>query len=134
MALASFFLNLAGLLKDLDAKNFNLLNVKTATYKAEFDNGNSGAAATISFLVAQKQKITLTANCTFTFTAPNGPGNFVLRLIQDGTGGRTVTWPAAVKWVGSAAPTLTTTAAAVDIVTIYYDGTNFNASYGLNFG
>lgn len=134
MALPNLFVALFGLVNDLNAENFNILGLKTATYNSEFDNGNSGAAATISFLVAQKQKITLTANCTFTFTAPNGPGNFVLRLIQDATGGRTVTWPGTVKWVGSAAPTLTTAANAVDIVSIYYNGTNYYASYGLNFG
>jgi hypothetical protein len=134
MALPNFFIALFGLIQDLNAENFNILGSKTVTYNGEFDNGNSSTAATISFLVAQKQKITLTGNCTFTFTAPNGPGNFVLRLIQDGTGGRTVTWPAAVKWVGSAAPVLTAAAAAVDIVSIYYNGTNYYASYGLNFG
>jgi hypothetical protein len=134
MSLANFFQTIFGLVNDLNAENFNILGSKTVTYNGEFDNGNSGATATVSFLVAQKQKITLTANCTFTFTAPNGPGNFVLRLIQDGTGSRTVTWPGTVKWVGSAAPVLTTTAAGVDIVSLYYNGTNYYASYGLNFG
>lgn len=133
MALANFFKNLAGLIRDLNAENFNILGLKTATYNAEFSNGNSGAAATIDFTKAQKQVITLTANCTFTFTAPNGPGNFLLRLVQDGTGGRTVAWPAAVKWVGAAAPPLTTGANAVDIVSLYYNGTNYYGSYGLNF-
>ena len=133
MALANFFKNLAGLIRDLNAGNFNILGLKTATYNAEFSNGNSGGAATIDFTKAQKQVITLTANCTFTFTAPNGPGNFLLRLVQDGTGGRTVTWPATLKWVGAAAPTLTTSANAVDIVTLYYNGTNYYGSYGTNF-
>jgi hypothetical protein len=133
MAIANLFLNLFGLQGDVNAENFNVKNVKTTTFNQEFDNGNSGAAATVDFTVAQKQKITLTANCTFTFTAPNGPGNFVLRLIQDGTGSRTATWPATVKWVGAAAPVLSTAAAAVDIISIYYNGTNYYASYGLNF-
>jgi len=36
-------------------------------------------------------------------------------LHQDATGSRTVTWPGSVKWSGGA-PTLTTTASAVDIL------------------
>jgi hypothetical protein len=104
-----------------------------------FSNGNSGAAATIDWTKGNKQTITLTANCTFTFTAPDAPSGSVgatlsIRLIQDGTGSRTVTWPAAVKWIGSAAPVLTTTAAASDIVSLLWDGTNYWCSYGLNFG
>jgi hypothetical protein len=109
----------------------------TLTYPAEFSNGNSGTAATINWNAGQKQAITLTGNATFTFTAPNGVGNFIIRLVQDATGSRTVTWPTGtngVKWVGSAAPTLTTAANAIDIVTFYWNGTNYYGSYGLNFG
>lgn len=138
---APLFLKLAGLLQDLDWKNFASKNMKTATFNQEFNNGNSGAGTvTVDLTVAQKQKVTLTGNCTIAFTAPNGPSNFVLKLIQDGTGTRTVTWPTEgvaagnMAWVGSAKPTLTTTAAGVDIISIYYDGSVYWASYGLNFG
>ena len=48
-------------------------------------------------------------NEVFTFIAPTNPGCFILKLVQDSVGSRTVTWPATVKWTGSAAPTLTTT-------------------------
>ncbi|MFC1729750.1 hypothetical protein ACFL6I_05380 [candidate division KSB1 bacterium] len=56
--------------------------------------------------------ITLTGNCTFTFSNPptSGTGGTItLILKQDGTGSRTATWPASVKWAGGTAPTLTTT-------------------------
>lgn len=106
----------------------------TATFDAEYDNGNSGTSKTIDWGNGNKQKITLTGNCTFTFTAPDtGVGNFLIRLIQDGTGSRTVTWPASVKWPADTAPTLTTTAAAIDIVSLYWTGVRYESSAGLDF-
>lgn len=102
-------------------------------YFTETDNGNSSTTDTIDWTLSNKQKSTLTGNCTFTFTAPPGPCSLVLKLVQDGTGSRTVTWPAAVHWSGGVAPTLTTTASRVDIITFYYDGTTYFGSSVLNF-
>lgn len=102
-------------------------------YFTEFDNGNSGTSDTINWTVSNKQRSTLTGNVTFTFTAPGGPCNLVLVLIQDGTGSRLVTWPASVKWAGGVAPTLTTTAGRVDIVSFYYNGTNYYGQAALNY-
>ena len=63
------------------------------------------------------------ANETFTFTAPNGPCNLMLVLIQDGTGSRTATWPASVKWpTNGTAPTLSADPADVDVVSFFWDG------------
>jgi len=104
-----------------------------AYFDAEFDNGNSGAADTIDWTVGNKQKSTLTGNCTYTFTAPSGPCNLVLKVVQDGTGSRTVTWPGTVKWSGGTAPTLTTSADAIDIITFYYDGTNYYGQSSTDF-
>lgn len=103
------------------------------TFDEEYDNGNSGNALTIDWDDGQKQKVTLTDDCTFTFTAPDGVGNFILRLVQDGTGNRTVTWPASVLWPGNSAPTLSTAAAAIDLVAFYVDGTNYYGVFGLDF-
>lgn len=79
---------------------------------------NSSTAYTIDLTSGNAFKITLTGNCTFTFSNPPASGtggSFTLILPQDGTGSRTVTWPTSVKWAGGTAPTLTTTASAVDI-------------------
>lgn len=105
---------------------------KTA-YFTETDNGNSSTADTIDWGLSNKQKSTLTGNCTFTFTAPSGSCSLVLKLVQDATGSRTVTWPASVHWSGGTAPTLTTTASKVDIITFYYDGSTYFGNYSLNF-
>lgn len=115
----------------------SIQNIKTVaetiTFTSEYDNGNSGTADTINWGNSQKQKSTLTGNCTYTFTAPDGPGNFMLKVIQDGTGSRTVTWPATVKWPAGTAPTLSTAASAVDLIAFYYDGTNYYGQAGLNY-
>lgn len=70
---------------------------------------------------------------TFTFTAPSGVCNLLLVLKQDATGSRLATWPNTVKWPAGTAPTLTTAASSVDIVTFYWDGTNYHGTSSLNF-
>jgi hypothetical protein len=102
-----------------------LKSTTQAYFGSEVDNGNSGAADTVDWTAGNKQKSTLTDNCTFTFTAPGGPCDLTLRLIQDGTGSRNPVWPATVKWAGGAEPTWSTAASAVDIAAFYFDGTNY---------
>lgn len=88
--------------------------------------GNSGTSLTITAGSSGNTKlITLNGNCTFTLAgATTGELTaLVLVLTQDGTGSRTVTWPASVKWAGGSAPTLSTAAAKVDRVALEtYDG------------
>lgn len=89
---------------------------------------------TIDWKLGNKFKFTFGAQSeTFTFTAPSNPCSLTLILVQDGTGSRTATWPASVKWAGGTAPTLTTTGNAVDIVSLLYDGTNYYGSAALAF-
>ncbi len=101
-------------------------------YFTETDNGNSSTADTIDWTLSNKQKSTLTGNVTYTFTAPGGPCNLVLKVIQ-GAGPYTITWPAAVLWPGNIDPIISTGNAAVDIFTFYYDGTNYYGLAAFNF-
>lgn len=88
---------------------------------------------TFDFKLWNKIKFTFWAfNETFTFTAPSKPWAFHLILVQDGTGSRTVTRPT-MKRPGGTAPTLTTTANSIDIVSLLRDGTNRYWQTGLNF-
>jgi hypothetical protein len=106
---------------------------KIITFGAEV--ANTGTTPTIDWGAGQKQKLTLTGNTTPTnpMTPPAGPCNLVLRVIQS-SGGHTVTWPAAVKWSGGGiAPTLSTGAGEYDIISFYYDGTNYNGEAGLDY-
>lgn len=97
------------------------------------DLGNSGTAKTVDWSDYRVAKLTLTGNCTLTFTAPAAHSMVLLKLYQDATGSRTVTWPAAVKWAGAVAPTLSSGAGDIDIVSLYYDGTNYFGSVALDF-
>jgi hypothetical protein len=80
------------------------------------------------------QKVTLTANCTITFTNADSGKKLFLEVIQDGTGSRTITWPASAKWSGGTAPTLTTTASKTDVFSFAATGAKeFAQTYGLNY-
>jgi len=101
----------------------------TPAYDTMYDAGNSGAATTIDWAANGKlQKLTLTAACTLTFTAPAGGTSLKLKLIQDGTGGWTCAFPASVIWAQGVDPVITPTIAAADVVALYYDGTNYYGS------
>ena len=109
----------------VDFNNNDLDNVRIVTFNGEFDNGNSGSADTIDWNNGQKQLSTLTASVTYTFTAPAGPCNVVLRIAHNGTGGFPVTWPASVLWPGGTAVQPSTGASTVSIFSFYYNGTNY---------
>ncbi len=117
-----------------NANNNDLDNVATVTFNSEYDNGTKSAAFTIDLNNGQKQKVTLNAvGMAITLTAPLGPGNFLIKLVQDATtGSRTVTWPGTVKWPGGTAPTLSTGTSDVDLISLYYDGTNYHGSWLLD--
>ena len=108
------------------------LDVSGSIYSRIYTLTDSSTTA-VDWNSANVQSITLnTSNTAFTFS--NGQAGAVYKLIlkQDATGSRTVTWPVSVKWPGGTAPTLTTTANAIDLVNIVYDGTNYLASSTLN--
>lgn len=102
-----------------------------AIFSSEYNNGNSGTAKTISWANGNMQAVTLTGNVTFTFSAVSAgrAANLILRVAQDATGGRSVIWPAAVKWLGGTAAALSTNANVVDIVTFYFDGANYYGGF-----
>jgi len=114
----------------------------TITFKQEYCNNSCIADASnfnIDWNTANKQKIILGAGgLTASFTNPtSGVGNFLLKIVQDNTGSRTIsTWTPSsgtIKWSGGAPPILTTTANKTDIVSCYYDGTDYYCTASLNF-
>lgn len=60
---------------------------------------------------------------------PSAPCFLTLKLVQDGTGGRTVTWPATVKGT----PAVNLAANATSNVLFYWDGTNYWVLNGKQF-
>jgi hypothetical protein len=112
---------------DLAMSNNDISDVKTVGFYAEYDNGNSGTADTITLTNGQKQKSTLTGNATLTISATSAPpGHYQLRLIQDATGGRSVTWSgiSSTQWLNSAsAPSINTAANGQTIINIFVSAT-----------
>lgn len=108
----------------LSLVNSDLSKARTVTFNGEIDDGNSSTTKTIDFTTGQYHKVTMTGNCTFTFTAPIGPAVVHLKMTQDGTGSRTMTLPAG-KWPGSYAAgdkLLSTAIGAIDVLTAKWDG------------
>jgi hypothetical protein len=78
--------------------------------------------ATISWDMAAgfNAKVTIAGNRTLaTPTNPKVGLTYSLAVIQDGTGSRTMTWPASFDWGTTGAPTLTTTASKRDRITLF---------------
>ena len=92
-------------------------------------------ASQVDWRVSTKANITLNQNTTLTFVAPNYPTTLMLKITQ-GNPASTITWPTspAIKWTDRTVPTLSSTAAYVDIATFYFDGTNYYGTYANNFG
>ena len=89
---------------------------------------------TINWQNGNKFKFTFGAqNETFTFTAPSKPCSLQLILVQDSVGGRTITLPSTVKYPSGTAPTLSTSANAIDILSFLYDGNSYFCTSSLNF-
>lgn len=81
---------------------------------------SSAGALDIDLESGNVAEVTLTENTTVTFSNPPATGiagSLTLILHQDATGSRTVTWPASVKWAEGTAPTLSTSASAIDVLT-----------------
>lgn len=111
--------------------NKTLTNPTVTNYTETAVTANTGTSYTIDITAGTVQVLTLTGNCTFTFPSASAGKSFILLLKQDATGGRTATWPAAVKWPGGTAPTITSTASKLDKFVFTSDGTNW---YGSNAG
>lgn len=105
--------------------------LKVATFAEEYDNGISGTSKTIDWNAAQKHRLILTANTTLSFIDPPGPGNFMLRLIQDGSGSRSVTWPVDARASGGKV-ILGGNPNSSTLLGIYFDNTNYNITSSVN--
>lgn len=95
---------------------------------------NSGASITLDLANGTIQIITLNAATpAITMPAAAAGKSFLLMLKQDATGSRVPTWTT-VAWPSASAPTLTTTASKLDIISFVSDGTKwYGAAGGLNY-
>ena len=112
-----------------DANNVTTLPGGTAGKTTAVSSSSN--TTTLDLRLGDSFTTTLTENTTLAFSNPpsgTGLGCFIVKVKQDGTGGRTLAFPGTVDWAGGSAPDVSTGANDVDIFvfvtvdagTIYY--------------
>lgn len=103
----------------------NTFNFVTGQLQLLAASASVSGSVTIDFNTGNVQRRTLTGNVTsLTLSNLKDGAEYIITVLQDGTGSRTIAWPSTVKWAGGSAPTLTTTASARDSFSFISDGTN----------
>ena len=103
----------------------------TVTLNANIANQTLTDGSTISWDVSLGSVATVTLGGNRTMAAPTNLkiGTYILHVVQDGSGNRTITWNSVFKWPAGVAPVLTTTANRRDLFSFVSDGTNLYGSY-----
>ena len=125
----------------VSASNGNIAITPNGTGKTQIKNLNYSEAAPYSVTYAATitpdvangniQTVTLTGNVTLSaFANPIAGQSLTLFVVQDATGSRTLT--STMRFAGGS-KTLSTAASSIDIITAYYDGTNYYATLAKAF-
>lgn len=101
-----------------------LFDAGTKTANFSLDLGANGPCQQVTINAAGPLVLTL--------SNPVTGGAYLLKLVQGATTG-TITFPANVKWGAAGAPTLSSTTGLIDIINLYYDGTDYYGTYALGF-
>lgn len=103
-------------INQINASTNTSIQQNAGTYSNIQTYSPAGAGtATLDLSKGNIHHITMPAG-NITIAISNGTAGqcFIVRILQDGTGSRTVTWFTTIKWVGGSAPTLTGTASKAD--------------------
>lgn len=100
-------------------------------FKGNIANQSLTDGATINWDLSLGQIATVTLAGNRTIAAPTNMkiGTYILHVVQDGSGSRTLSWNSVFKWPAGVAPVLTTTANARDLFSFVCDGTNLYGSF-----
>jgi hypothetical protein len=99
-------------------------------------------AVSINWTLGNKYHLLMENNSTVTFaTNPTNPCNLILKVAQGDGGSNTITWAVTsgtIYWadggiLNTGDPTLTTTDDKTDILSFYFDGTNYFGVASLAF-
>jgi hypothetical protein len=103
----------------------------TVTINANIANQILTDGASINWDTSLGSVATVTLGGNRAMAAPTNLkiGSYILHVVQDGTGGRTLTWNSVFKWPAGVAPVLTTTGNRRDLFSFVCDGTNLYGSY-----
>ena len=120
---------------DADTAKTDVAQSFTAAQRGSITTLTSAATVTPDFAVANNYTLTLAHNATIAnptnLTAGQSGSIF---LVQDGTGSRTGSWGSYWDFAGGTAPTLTTTANAVDRIDyVVRSSTSIHAVATLNY-
>lgn len=89
--------------------------IDSTAHKQNLVTSADGATVTFDLDTSNVFTVTLGGNRTLALSNATTGQAFVVRLVQDGTGSRTVSWFSTIKWPGGTAPTLSTTGGRVDV-------------------
>lgn len=91
---------------------------------------DASGTATLTVNLGNIHKITMPAgNITIAISGETTGQCFIIEIIQDDVGSRTVTWFDTIKWADGSAPTLTTTASKKDTFGFRVTGTDAYDAY-----
>jgi hypothetical protein len=109
--------------------------VNAPSYTSSFQTLTFGTTTTWDQTKGATAAVTLTANATLSITNVVAGMYGLIRVTQDATGSRTLTLPAGSKVIngGGGVVALTTTAGATDVLSYFYDGTNYYWTIGYNY-
>ena len=100
----------------------NAVQSFTVAQRGSITGLTDGATITPDFAAANNYSVTLGGNRTLANPTNLTAGQSgVIVITQDGTGSRTLAYGSYFKFAGGTAPTLTTTAAAVDVLAYYVE-------------
>jgi len=83
--------------------------------KTPITTNTDGATITFDMDVSNFHNVELAGNRTLAVSNVDAGQCFTIRLLQDSTGNRTVTWFGGIKWAGGSPPILTSTAEKADV-------------------
>ena len=112
---------------DADATIAGLSVAQEFTKTQNFDATTLTDAASISWDASAHQVTSVTITASRAMDAPTNMVDgavYVITVIQDGTGGYTMSWNTVFKFAGATAPVVTATASARDTFVFISDGTN----------
>ncbi len=106
-----------------EAQTFSGAKTFTQTIQT-WTTATDAATVTFNLALGNLHRVTLGGNRTLALSNSAVGQAFIVRLLQDGTGSRTVTWFSTINWAGGSAPTLTTTASKADVFGFVCTATN----------
>lgn len=97
-------------------------------------SNSDGATITFNLNNSLIHTVTLGGNRTLAVSNETTGRPFFIRLVQDGTGGRTVTWWSGIRWPSGSEPTLSTDISVSDSFMFIPLGSGIYEGYFAGFG